>query len=278
MAARKIMGKSTETKPNQPSRFDGIDMKGDANEAPVVSTEATEIVCVIDRSGSMDSIKEDAIGGFNSFLEEQQGEPGEATMTIILFDDKYDVIENGTPIKEVKPLTRSTFVPRGSTALNDAIGKAISALKSRNPKNAIITVLTDGKENASVEYSKQQIKDMMKECTDKGWFVAYLSANMDAFEDAKSVGIGRAQTSTFSADSRGLRVANLTASYATSDYRNRSRLGQPMSAMSSMAVYGAQASQNYNSNDNSNPFTSLPKISSALSSTNQKKPRRKMFR
>ena len=138
----------------------------------------TEIVCVIDRSGSMDSIKNDAIGGFNAFLKEQQNLPGEAAMTIVMFDHEYLVPYSGIPIQNIKPLYDGSYVPRGTTALNDAIGRAVSELKCRNPKKAIIMILTDGHENASHEFSKCQIKEMIKDCEDRGWFVAYLSATL----------------------------------------------------------------------------------------------------
>lgn len=197
----------------------------------------TEIVCVIDRSGSMDSIKNDAIGGFNAFLKEQQNLPGEAAMTIVMFDHEYLVPYSGIPIQNIKPLYDGSYVPRGTTALNDAIGRAVSELKCRNPKKAIIMILTDGHENASHEFSKCQIKEMIKDCEDRGWFVAYLSAALDAFDDARSYGIGRGQTASYTTTHTGIFNMMATASQATSDYR-----GGGTACMTNMASYSASAS------------------------------------
>ena len=263
---RKVMGKSQPEK-GFPSRFDNIDMKGEntTTEPKIPETNPTEIVCILDRSWSMDSIKSAAIEGFNGFLADQKSQPGEATMTIVLFDDKYELLTSGTPIQEVEPLNATTYVPRGSTALNDAIGRTITELEKRNPKNAIISILTDGQENVSTQYQKQQIKDMLKNCSDKGWFVAYLSASIDAFADAKSYGVSMSQTSSFRADPVGIRTATLGASYATSSYRSMGAVGMSMGRMSSMPQYMAQASNNLNMSDINSP--------SNTSSTTEKKHR-----
>ena len=194
----------------------------------------------------MDSIKADAIGGFNSFLADQKKEPGEAIMTVALFDNEYILLHNGTPINEVPPLNETTYVPRGSTALLDAIGNTVTALNVRNPKKAVIMILTDGQENASHHYQKQQIKDMIESSETKGWFVAYISANMDAIADARSVGIGMANTMGFSGDSRGTQVAYMAANMATREYRSRSGHGMSLGAsMPSMATFSAQAHSAY---------------------------------
>ena len=194
----------------------------------------TEIVCVIDRSGSMDSIKNDAIGGFNAFLKEQREHPGEAAMTIVMSITSISSRYSGIPIQNIKPLYDGSYVPRGTTALNDAIGRAVSELKCRNPKKAIIIILTDGHENASHEFSKCQIKEMIKDCEDRGWFVAYLSATLDAFDDARSYGIGRGQTASYTTTHTGIFNMMATASQATSDYR-----GGGTACMTDMASYSA---------------------------------------
>ena len=243
-------------------RFNDLDVVNDTDISDAErkefapKDEVTEIVCIIDRSGSMDSIKEDAIGGFNSFLAEQKKDPGEAIMTVALFDHEYILLQNGTPIQQVPPLNESTYVPRGATALLDAIGNTVTALNVRNPKKAIIMILTDGQENASTKYQKQQIKDMIDASENKGWFVAYISANMDAIADARSVGIGMAQTMRFSGDSRGTQVAYMAANMATHAYRSRSAHGMSLGAsMPSMATFSAQANTLYNSQQGMSPLS-----------------------
>src|SRR5574343_68862 len=129
----------------------------------------SEIVCVIDRSGSMRSIVNDAIGGLNTFIESQKNVPGEANMTIVLFDHEYLVSHNGVNIKLVQPFTTDTYVPRGTTALLDAIGRAITTVGERlnntkeedKPEKVIVAILTDGYENASREYTNSKINEMI---------------------------------------------------------------------------------------------------------------------
>jgi hypothetical protein len=204
------------------------------------SGEATEIVCVIDRSGSMASIRNDAIGGFNNFLAEQQKEPGEATMTIVLFDHEYLINCSGKPVKDVVPFTPSTYVPRGSTALLDAVGRSINEITGRNPKKAIIVILTDGQENSSKEFTKQQIKTMIEDCQKKGWVVMYLSANADAFEDGKSIGLSPSQIMPFQSNTRGAHVGTMSMSMMSTDYRRHGFVGQS-------ATYSARAQSEYDS-------------------------------
>ena len=174
----------------------------------------TEIVCIIDRSGSMGSIRDDAIGSFNTFLKDQQSLSGEALMTIVLFDDQYEIMHNGTRIGYVPLLTTKTYVPRGSTALFDAIGRTINEVKSRIsktedkrkiPDNVIVAILTDGEENASTEFSLSQIESMIKNQIKKDqWNFVYLSADPKAFEDAGKIGIAKNNVVRFEADSEGI--------------------------------------------------------------------------
>jgi len=191
----------------------------------------TEIVCILDRSGSMGSICNDAIGGFNSFLKEQKELPGKATFTLILFDHEYEVKCNGIDIKEVTPLNNRTYVPRGSTALYDAIGRAICNAESRidkcNPKKSrvLVSILTDGEENSSKEYDKCKILSMIQKCRDKyGWEFIYLSASPSAFSDAEKIGIRVGRVMQFSHTGSGIR--GMTASYgcSASSYRSTGQM------------------------------------------------------
>ena len=174
----------------------------------------TEIVCIIDRSGSMGSIRDDAIGSFNTFLKDQQSLSGEALMTIVLFDDQYEIMQNGTRIGYVPLLTTKTYVPRGSTALFDAIGRTINEVKTRIsrtedqkkiPDNVIVAILTDGEENASKEFNLSQIESMIKkQIKQDHWNFVYLSADPKAFEDAGKMGIAKNNVVRFESDSEGI--------------------------------------------------------------------------
>lgn len=163
--------------------------------------DAVEILVIADRSGSMAGIEDDAVGGFNTFLKEQKSVEGAANLTLVLFDDQYEIKLDSVPLTEVREL--DSLGPRGMTAMNDAIGRSLARLFERNPKKAIICVITDGMENASREYDNAKIKEMIQKAeNDKGWQVVYLAANQDAFEEGASRGI----TKSFNYDATGLGV------------------------------------------------------------------------
>ena len=146
-------------------------------------------VFILDRSGSMETCRDDTIGGFNAFVREQREFGG--TLTLVLFDHEYQVVYKNKPMSEVEPLTTDTFVPRGSTALLDAIGRTIKEMACTKPT---VVILTDGHENCSREYTKAHIKDLVSQCTKDGWTFVYLGANQDAFAEAGSLGIAPACT------------------------------------------------------------------------------------
>lgn len=150
-----------------------------------------DITVIIDRSGSMEDIRDDAIGSFNTFLSDRKQSDPDALMTIVLFDDLYEILMNGIPIMDVPPFTRETFVPRGSTALLDAVGKTIGAIQSRphQDDSVIIAILTDGQENASQEWSGGQIRTLIPNLEEKGWDFYYLSAALNGFDDGERIGI-----------------------------------------------------------------------------------------
>lgn len=142
-------------------------------------------IFILDRSGSMESCWDDTIGGYNAFVRDQSQFGG--TMTLIQFDHEYLVSYENKPIADVEPLTRNTYVPRGSTALLDAIGRAIKECKAGVTPTVII--FTDGLENASRQYTKAHIKDLIDARIKNGWEFVYLGANQDAFAEAGSIGI-----------------------------------------------------------------------------------------
>jgi uncharacterized protein YegL len=184
----------------------------------------TEIVCIVDRSGSMASIKTDAEGGFDSFIVEQKKVKGTASVTLVLFDDKYEVAYQDKDLKNVPLLN---LVPRGNTALLDAIGRTINEVGSRlastaekdRPGKVMVCIVTDGQENASKEFTKTKIKEMIDHQRSKySWEFSYLGANQDAFAEANQIGIVFANN--FAPTGKGVRTAYAQSSSFTADYRN----------------------------------------------------------
>jgi uncharacterized protein YegL len=195
-----------------------------------MNNNLTEIACVIDRSGSMESIRDDAIGGFNSFLDTQKKQPGDARLTLVLFDNEYLVPENGTPLARVKPLDATTYVPRGSTALYDAIGRTINEVGARlaatpepdRPGKVIVAILTDGQENASTEFSRETIATMIgHQQKAYAWEFVFLAANQDAVTAAEAISIKKADAFQFTSDKAGM--ANAMFLMASEVSRRRSR-------------------------------------------------------
>lgn len=184
-----------------------------------MKTQLVEIVVIADRSGSMATIKDDAIGGFNTFLEEQQAQKGKANLTLVLFDDKYETPIEKQPIKKVKKLTGKTFVPRGMTAMNDAIGRTLAKLEEEAPKKAIICILTDGEENSSHEFNTEQVKEMITAAEKRGWKVVYLAANQNAFAVGSTLGVSAISTVNYAATGAGIRSAYASTSSLVSGYR-----------------------------------------------------------
>lgn len=163
-----------------------------------MNTNLTEIAYILDRSGSMQSLQEAAIAAFNNFIKSQLDVPGDARLTLIQFDDAYEVPISAQLIEEVLQLTAATYVPRGSTALLDAIGRTIKETDKRiqalsendRPGKVIITIFTDGEENASHEYSHKHISDLIRIYRDeKQWEFIFLAANQDAIATASAMQI-----------------------------------------------------------------------------------------
>jgi uncharacterized protein YegL len=196
----------------------------------VVTGEKTHIICVLDRSGSMSSIMKDSIGGFNTFLKQQKELPDDATITVALFDDKYELLYDNVDIKEVRDITDKEWFPRGTTALYDAIGKTINndrALikkmsKKDRPNKVLVCVVTDGYENASREFNLDSIKTLIKDCENQDWNFIYLAANQDAFDVGSSFGISGANTYTYTASAAGVDNMSMTLNNAAVSYRSMS--------------------------------------------------------
>ncbi|MDQ3546737.1 MAG: VWA domain-containing protein [Verrucomicrobiota bacterium] len=178
-----------------------------------------EIAFVLDRSGSMNICRDAAIEGFNRFLKEQQQVEGLAKLTLVLFDDEYLVPVNALPVAEVVPLDEETYVPRGSTALLDAIGRTIKELGTRlaalpesdRPAQVIVAILTDGEENSSHNYTWHQLAAASKRQTEEyRWTFLFLGANQDAIATAAQMNIGAANAASYVQDGPGLRASSRT--------------------------------------------------------------------
>lgn len=159
----------------------------------------TEIIFVIDKSGSMSHLAGDTIGGFNGFIESQKTLDGKATLTTVLFDTTWKILHDGVDIHEVKAMTSSDYIAGGGTAMLDAIGEIINRVQDRHdelgaekPEEVLFVITTDGEENSSRIFNKSQIEKMIKHQTNgHGWKFMFLGANMDAVKEAESIGISR---------------------------------------------------------------------------------------
>ena len=159
-----------------------------------------DIVFLLDRSGSMRGTEEDTIGGYNSYIETQKN--NNVLVTTILFDDKYEMIYNRKNIKEVKPLNNKKYYVRGCTALLDAIGKTINYMDKEKAKKVLFIITTDGLENASKEYTKNQIKEMIE--GHKNYEFMYIGANIDSYSEGSSIGINKKNIANYKKDKKGI--------------------------------------------------------------------------
>jgi uncharacterized protein YegL len=202
----------------------------------------TEIVLIADRSGSMHTIRSDAEGGINSFIEEQKKVPGEATLTLVQFDTHYEVIHENRPIADVPPYV---LEPGGGTALLDAIGKTINAHKTRvdntpeenRPGKIIYVIVTDGEENSSQNYNKSQINELITGRRDSdGWEFIFLAANQDAIQEAHAMGISGAGAMNFAASAKGVERSYFIGTQAVSNMRGAASGQSLSSCLNDMAL------------------------------------------
>lgn len=172
--------------------------------------DLTDITLVVDRSGSMEAIRADAEGGVNAFIREQAALPGSALLTLVQFDTQYEFVHRGVPMAQVGPYR---LVPRGNTALLDAMGRAINETGDRlermkpedRPGLVVFAVVTDGLENSSQEFTKPKIKEMIQHQQDVyKWHFNFLAANQDAFAEAGELGIARGGAGCWSPDKAGM--------------------------------------------------------------------------
>lgn len=174
----------------------------------------TELVFILDRSGSMCGMEEDTIGGFNSMLDKQKKEPGDALVTTVLFDNEYETMHDRAPLQCVRAMTANDYSARGSTALLDAVGRAISLIRiaqkhtpeAERPGKTVVVIITDGYENSSREYSIEQVREMISKQTGLGWEFLFLGANMDAVQAAGRMNIRADRAATYRPDGAGTRA------------------------------------------------------------------------
>ncbi|MBQ5755451.1 MAG: VWA domain-containing protein [Oscillospiraceae bacterium] len=188
----------------------------------------TELVFILDRSGSMGGLEADTIGGFNSLLEKQKREAGSAYVSTLLFDNECQVLHDRVDIREVAPMTDKEYTVRGCTALLDALGGAIHhignvhkyAREEDRPEHTLFVITTDGMENASHRYTADQVKKMIQRQKEKyGWEFLFLGANIDAVETARRYGIGKDRAVTYRSDKVGTRLNYDVLSDAVSGMR-----------------------------------------------------------
>jgi hypothetical protein len=200
-----------------------------------LNKDLTDITVVLDRSGSMASCQADAQGGLNTFIKLQQEQPGDALFTLVQFDHEYEFVHNGVPIKDVPAYT---LEPRGSTALLDAVGRAINEVGARltalpeddRPGLVVMAILTDGGENASKEFSREQVRAMIEKQTKEfNWQFTFLGANQDAFASAASIGISAASALNYTTANSKATFDNLSSNTA----RMRNAVGAGGTATSS---------------------------------------------
>ena len=199
----------------------------------------TELVFILDRSGSMAGLESDTIGGFNSVIDKQKKTEGEAYVSTVLFSNDSKVLHDRLDIREVEPMTDREYYVGGSTALIDAIGGAVKhignihkyAREEDIPEHTTFVIMTDGMENASRHYSSDEVKRMIERQKEKyGWEFLFIGANIDAVETAKHFGIGSSRAANYHADPEGTRVVYEAVGSAIAYQRTGARMDESWSA------------------------------------------------
>ncbi|NLI55117.1 MAG: VWA domain-containing protein [Clostridiales bacterium] len=195
----------------------------------------TKLVFILDRSGSMSGLEGDTIGGFNSLLDKQKKEPGDCTVTTVLFDDRYELLHDRIPLGGVERITEREYYVRGSTALLDALGRTIDktanaqtrTAESERAEKVLFVIITDGMENASREYGIDRVKAMVEQKQkESGWEFLFLGANIDAIQVAARFGIAADRAVNYCPDGAGTRLNYDVVSATVAGVR----AGRPMAA------------------------------------------------
>ena len=188
----------------------------------------TEIVFILDRSGSMAGLEQDTIGGFNAMIAKQRQEPGEAYVSTVLFDNRSEVIHDRIALHKVPALTQREYYVRGCTALLDAVGRAIHHIKNVHryareedrPEKTLFVITTDGMENASREYTYDRVRHLIEtQREEQGWEFLFLGANIDAAREAARFGIREDRAANYHADHKGTEVIYESVAEAVCQFR-----------------------------------------------------------
>ena len=195
----------------------------------------TELVFILDKSGSMSGLEADTVGGFNSLVEKQREVEGECLVSMILFNDKSELIYDRHSVSEIKKMRKSDFTVGGTTALMDALGAAINHISKIHkyireedvPENTIFVIMTDGMENASHIFSDSEVKALVEEKKEKcGWQFIFLAANIDAVETARKYGIDEDSAANYCSDSQGTKLTYEAVNVAVENYRTARKVNR----------------------------------------------------
>ncbi len=198
-----------------------------------IRNNVTELVFILDRSGSMSGLEADTIGGFNAMIEKQKKQKGECYVSTVLFDGVSEVLHDRVRLSEIKPMTDKDYTVRGCTALLDALGGAIHHIGNIHkyarpedvPENTMFVITTDGMENASRRYSAEKVKEMIEHEKQKyGWEFLFIGANIDAVETAARYGIGADRAVNYNADKKGTSIVYDTVATAVCNVRAKTPL------------------------------------------------------
>ena len=225
----------------------------------------TEIVFILDRSGSMSGFESDTIGGFNSTIQKQQELEGCAYVTTILFNSSHTMLHDRVPLDKIAPMTKKDYVVSGTTALYDAIGDTIQHINNIHkyarpddvPAHTMFVITTDGMENASSQYSQMDIKEMIqKQENEYGWEFVFLAANIDAVETAQNIGIRKERAANFEQDTDGIGACYFIACESLSCLRTEESFD--LNEISQRSILSEIARQNTTASTSSTPAADTP--------------------
>ena len=196
--------------------------------------DLTELVFILDKSGSMSGLEKDTIGGYNSLLKKQKKIAGECRITTVLFDNNYELLHDRIDLEAIKPLTEKDYEVGGSTALLDAVGMTINKLiavenntaKKYQAGKVLFVIITDGMENSSKEYSREKVRDLIEQQKKAGWEFIFLGANIDAVQAAGTIGIKPDRAQNYQATGSGVKTNYSRMSETVSDFRTKNKISE----------------------------------------------------